>query len=230
MTLLFNAPPVVTLPISGSDLQFPVRRIFCVGRNYVAHAIEMGGDVDREAPWYFTKSAHALAQSGQTLPYALETTNYHHEMELVVALGQGAFRASKEQALDAVYGYACGLDMTRRDLQQIGKDNRRPWDLGKDLENGAVVAAITPANDIDLSSGKIGLSVNGVTRQDAPLADMVWSVAEIIAHLSRFYHLEAGDLIMTGTPAGVGAVQPGDVLRGWVDGLDNVTMTVGQPA
>lgn len=227
MTFAFEAPPIVTLPISGSDLQFPVRRVFCVGRNYVAHATEMGGEVDREAPWYFNKSAHAVALSGQTLPYALETANYHHEMELVVALGQGAFRATPQAALDAVYGYACGLDMTRRDLQQVGKDHRRPWDLGKDIENGAVIAPITQAKGMDLAGRAIGLSVNGETRQDARLDDMVWSVAEIIAHLSRFYHLQAGDLIMTGTPAGVGPVQPGDVVRGWIDGLDDVTMTVG---
>jgi len=227
MTPLFHAPPTVSLPISGSELQFPVRRVFCVGRNYAAHAAEMGGQVDREAPWYFTKSAHSVAQSGQVLPYALETANYHHEMELVVALGQGAFRATPENAMDAVYGYACGLDMTRRDLQQVGKDNRRPWDLGKDVENSAVIGPISAANDINLKGSAIGLSVNGETRQEATLDDMVWSVAEIICHLSRFYHLEQGDLIMTGTPAGVGPVESGDKLRGWITGIADVEMSVG---
>jgi len=187
----------------------------------------MGGEVDREAPWYFTKSAHAIGQSGLTLPYALESQNYHHEMELVVAIGQGAFRADAEQAMDAVFGYACGLDMTRRDLQQVGKDNRRPWDLGKDIENGAVVAAITPKDVVGRLNGRrIGLSVSGDVRQEATLDDMVWSVAEIISHLSRYYHLSPGDLIMTGTPAGVGPVHPEDVVRGWIDGLPDVEMKV----
>jgi len=228
MMLHFDAPPIVTVPITGSEKAFPVRRIFCVGRNYAAHAAEMGGEVDREAPWYFTKSTHAIAQSGQTLPYALESQNYHHEMELVVAIGQGAFRADSKQAMDAVFGYACGLDMTRRDLQQVGKDNRRPWDLGKDIENGAVVAAITPKDVVGCLNGRsIGLSVNGDVRQEATLDDMVWSVAEIISHLSRYYHLSSGDLIMTGTPAGVGPVHPEDVVRGWIDGLADVEMKVG---
>jgi len=148
-------------------------------------------------------------------------------MELVVALGQKAFRVSADAAMDAVYGYACGLDMTRRDLQQVGKDNRRPWDFGKDIENGAVIGAISAGAGLDLDRAAIELSVNGEVRQEAVLGDMVWSVAEIIAHLSRYYHLEAGDVIMTGTPAGVGPVVPGDELRGYIGGLDDVTMTVG---
>lgn len=222
----FAFPPraVPALPIVGRAEMFPVARIFCVGRNYAAHAAEMGGEVDREAPWYFTKSAYALCQTDQTVPYPPGTTNYHHEMELVVALGADAFEVDQNRAMDAVYGYACGLDMTRRDRQQDGKDARRPWSLGKDVENGAVIGHITPK----AAFGKIGpqrisLAVNGETRQDALLSDMVWSVAEIIAHLSQFYHLSTGDLIMTGTPAGVGPVVAGDQITGTIDGLMGVT-------
>lgn len=217
MSYVFPPEDPRSLPIVGSDLQFPVRRIFCVGRNYVAHATEMGGDVDREAPWYFTKSPTALAQSGQSLPYPQGTQNYHHEIELVVALGIDA----------TVFGYAVGLDMTRRDLQQVGKDHRRPWDLGKDLENGAVIGAITPADQVgDIGAQTIALDVNGDQRQTGLLSDMVWSVPEIIAHLSGYYHLGAGDIIMTGTPSGVGPVVAGDVLHGTIDGLAAVDLTI----
>ncbi len=217
MSYIFPPSPVQTLPIVGTDLLFPVRRIFCVGRNYVAHAAEMGGEVDREAPWYFTKSTTALAQSGQTLPYPQGTQNFHHEIEFVAALGEDA----------SVFGYACGLDMTRRDLQQVGKDNRRPWDLGKDLENGAVIGAITPAEVFgEVADQTIMLDVNGVRKQTGLLSEMVWSVPEIIAHLSGYYHLGAGDIIMTGTPSGVGPVGVGDVLHGAVDGLAPVDMTL----
>ena len=217
MTYAFPPEPVKALPIVGTDAGYPVRRIFCVGRNYVAHAIEMGGDVDREAPWYFTKTPYALLQSDQTVAYPQGTQNYHHEAEFVVALGADA----------TVFGYACGLDMTRRDLQQVGKDNRRPWDLGKDLENGAVIGAITPADGIGaIGDQAITLHVNGVERQSAQLRDMVWSVPEIIAHLSGFYHLGAGDIIMTGTPAGVGPVVAGDVIVSEITGLSAVKLSL----
>lgn len=217
MPYIFPPEAPKTLPIVGSDLQFPVRRIFCVGRNYVAHATEMGGDVDREAPWYFTKSPTGLAQSGQSLPYPQGTQNYHHEIECVVALGANA----------TVFGYAVGLDMTRRDLQQVGKDHRRPWDLGKDIENGAVIGAITPADQVgDIREQTIALDVNGVRRQTGLLSEMVWSVPEIIAHLSGYYHLGAGDIIMTGTPSGVGPVVAGDVLHGTVDGFAPVDLVI----
>ena len=217
MPYVFPPEDLRSLPIEGSDLRFPVRRIFCVGRNYVAHATEMGGEVDREAPWYFTKSPTALAQSGQSLPYPQGTQNYHHEIEFVVALGANA----------TVFGYAVGLDMTRRDLQQMGKDHRRPWDLGKDLENGAVIGAITPADQVgDIREQTIALDVNGVRRQTGLLSEMVWSVPEIIAHLSGYYHLGAGDIIMTGTPSGVGPVVAGDVLHGTVDGFAPVDLVI----
>jgi len=188
----------------------------------------MGGEVDREAPWYFMKSAHALTPSGVTLPYPPGTSNFHHEMELVVALGAPAFQVSVEDAMDAVFGYAAGLDMTRRDLQQVGKDNRRPWDLGKDIEGGAVIGTVSRAETMgEIGPQRIHLSVNGTSRQDATLADMVWSVPEIIAHLSQFYHLQAGDVIMTGTPAGVGAVVAGDVIEGQIEGLAPIIHTLG---
>ncbi len=223
---VFQPPAQPALPIVGTTALFPVRRIFCVGRNYAAHAAEMGGEVDREAPWYFTKSPHALCQSGTTVPYPAGTANFHHEMELVVAIGAPVVKADQGRALTAVYGYACGLDMTRRDRQQDGKDARRPWSLGKDIENGAVVGAITPASEWTATDQAISLSVNDQTRQNATLADMVWSVPEIISHLSQFYHLQPGDLIMTGTPAGVGAVVAGDVITGQIDGLSPIKHTL----
>ena len=229
-TLKFPAPKLQLLPIVGDVDMYPVSRIFCVGRNYVAHAAEMGGEVDREAPWYFTKSAQALCQSDETVPYPAGTSNYHHEMELVVALGKPAFQVERGRAMDTVFGYACGLDMTRRDRQQDGKDARRPWSLGKDVENGAVIGAITPKLDMALlGPQRIALQVNGETRQDALLSDMVWAVAELISHLSQYYHLNAGDLIMTGTPAGVGPVVSGDAIAGQIDGLAPISHRISEP-
>ena len=229
-TLKFPAPKLQLLPIVGDVDMYPVSRIFCVGRNYVAHAAEMGGEVDREAPWYFTKSAQALCQSDETVPYPAGTSNYHHEMELVVALGKPAFQVERGRAMDTVFGYACGLDMTRRDRQQDGKDARRPWSLGKDVENGAVIGAITPKLDMaPLGPQRIALQVNGETRQDALLSDMVWAVDELISHLSQYYHLNAGDLIMTGTPAGVGPVVSGDAIAGQIDGLAPISHRISDP-
>jgi|TARA_B110000090_G_scaffold66980_1_gene76825 fumarylpyruvate hydrolase len=229
-TLKFPAPKLQLLPIVGDVDMYPVSRIFCVGRNYLAHAAEMGGEVDREAPWYFTKSAQALCQSDETVPYPAGTSNYHHEMELVVALGKPAFQVERGRAMDTVFGYACGLDMTRRDRQQDGKDARRPWSLGKDVENGAVIGAITPKLDMaPLGPQRIALQVNGETRQDALLSDMVWAVAELISHLSQYYHLNAGDLIMTGTPAGVGPVVSGDAIAGQIDGLAPISHRISEP-
>ena len=226
MTYVFPPTQTKSIAIEGTSDLYPVRRIFCVGRNYVAHAIEMGGEVDREAPWYFMKSSEALTASGQTLPYPSGTANYHHEMEMVVALGTDLFKADEGTAAGAVYGYASGLDMTRRDRQQDGKDNRRPWDLGKDIEHGAVVGALSRSVDRD---ARIHLSVNGDLRQDATLADMVWSVPEVLSHLSNFYHLGPGDVVMTGTPAGVGPVVAGDVISGGIDGLAPVELTLSEP-
>lgn len=223
---IFPAPVLPTVPIAGQDAAFPVRRIFCVGRNYAAHAAEMGAEVDREAPFYFTKSAFALTGGG-TLPYPPGTEDYHHEVELVAALGRPAFRIAPDRAMDCVHGYAVGLDMTRRDLQAAAKARQRPWDLGKDVENSAVIGAITPAGGFQPANQRLSLTVNGALRQDAPLSDMVWSVADLIADLSRYYHLQPGDLIYTGTPAGVGAVRPGDRLQARVERLEPLDVAIG---
>ncbi|WP_394152788.1 fumarylacetoacetate hydrolase family protein [Loktanella salsilacus] len=215
-----------SLPIAGAADRFPVRRIFCVGRNYAAHAAEMGNAVETDAPFYFTKSAHALLQAGQDMPYPQATRDLHHEVELVVAIGQSVGLTNPPADEVAIFGYAVGLDMTRRDLQAAAKDGRKPWDTGKDFENAAIIGAITPAEGALLDAAQIRLDVNGQMRQSAPLSDMIHSVKAIIAHLSTLYHLRSGDLIMTGTPAGVGAVQRGDKLSGSIDGLEPVTTTI----
>jgi fumarylpyruvate hydrolase len=226
---LFPPPPVPSLPVLGDPRRYPVTRIFCVGRNYEEHAREMGQVVDREKPFYFSKSATALAQDGETLGYPPGTTNYHFEVELVVALGGPAFKTTKEAALDAVYGYAVGLDMTRRDLQLAERAKQRPWTLGKDVEASAPVSAIAPAARIGHPArGAITLRQNAVLKQNADISGLVWSVAEIIAHLSGFYHLGPGDLIFTGTPAGVGPVAPGDLLECAIEGVGTLTAAIGE--
>jgi len=226
---IFDPRPVPALPIIGLDALFPVARIFCVGRNYEDHAREMGQTVDREKPFYFSKSATALSQAGAALPYPPGTNNYHFEMELVVAIGAPAFKVAPGDALGAVYGYACGLDMTRRDLQLSERAKQRPWTLGKDVEASAPVSAIAPVSKIGHpAKGRIELRQNGQVRQSADFGDMVWSVPEIIAHLSGFYHLAPGDLIFTGTPAGVGPVAPGDMLEGSIAGVGELKVTIGE--
>ncbi|HTG98989.1 MAG TPA: fumarylacetoacetate hydrolase family protein [Vicinamibacterales bacterium] len=226
--LLFPTPPVVTAPVRGRSERIPVRRIFCVGRNYEAHAREMGVAVDREAPFYFTKSAEHCVPSGSTVPYPPGTNNYHYELELVAVMGVAAFRVSADQATKSVFGYACGLDMTRRDLQFAAREQRRPWDLGKDVEQSAVLSEIVSASDIGHpSAGRIELRVNGEVRQSADISQLIHKVAEVIAHLSTFYHLNPGDLIYTGTPEGVGPVNTGDRLEGMIEGVGTVTLTIG---
>ncbi|WP_407494218.1 fumarylacetoacetate hydrolase family protein [Pseudooceanicola sp. MF1-13] len=226
---LFQIPTHPDVPVIGESQGYPVRRIFCVGRNYADHAIEMGGVPDLEAPFYFTKSPAHLCLTGATVPYAPGTSDLHHEMELVVALGTPAFRVNKDDALGMVYGYACGLDMTRRDRQQDGKDKRRPWSLGKDFEDAAVIAPLTKAADFGpVEKQAITLSVNGDTRQSATLDLLLHSIPAVIEHLSQYYHLGPGDLIYTGTPAGVGAVQEGDHLHGEIDGLTPIDLTIGK--
>ncbi|MEO1638118.1 MAG: fumarylacetoacetate hydrolase family protein [Pseudomonadota bacterium] len=213
--LLFPPRATPVLPIGAGG--FPLARVFCVGRNYAAHAAEMGHEVDREAPFYFTKSAHAYLPSGQDMPYPPRTADLHHEMELTVAIGETAKDIPVADAMQVIVGYGCGLDMTRRDLQAAAKEKRRPWDTGKDFDNAAIMAPLTPVAEVgDLENLPITLDVNGDRRQKAVLGDMVWSVAEIIADLSTLYTLMPGDLIMTGTPAGVGPVVKGDVLRGQI--------------
>ena len=226
--LLFPTPPVVAAPVRGRSERIPIRRIFCVGRNYEAHAKEMGVAVDREAPFYFTKSTEHCVPSGSTVPYPPGTSNYHYELELVVVLGAAAFRVSADQAKNAVFGYACGLDMTRRDLQFAAREQRRPWDLGKDVEQSAVLSEIVPASDTGHpSAGRIELRVNGEVKQSADISQLIHKVPEVIAHLSTFYHLNPGDLIYTGTPEGVGPVNSGDRLEGVIDGVGTITLTIG---
>ena len=226
--LVFAAPPVVTAPLLGRSDRVPIRRIFCVGRNYEAHAREMGVAVDREAPFYFTKAAEHYVPSGSTVPYPPGTSNYHYEMELVVVIGSSAFRVPAARALDSVFGYACGLDMTRRDLQSAAKEQRRPWDLGKDFEKSAVLSEIVPATEIGHpAAGRIELRVNGEPRQSGDISELIHKVPEVIAHLSTFYHLQPGDLIYTGTPEGVGPVTPGDALAGTIAGVGAIALTIG---
>jgi fumarylpyruvate hydrolase len=226
--LVFAAPPLVTAPVRGHSDRVPIRRIFCVGRNYEAHAREMGVAVDREAPFYFTKAAEHYVPSGSTVPYPPGTSNYHYELELVVVIGAPAFRVSTQDALDCVFGYACGLDMTRRDLQFAAREQRRPWDLGKDVEQSAVLSEINPAKEIGHpAAGLIELTVNGERKQHADISQLIHKVPEVIAHLSTFYHLHPGDLIYTGTPEGVGPVTPGDALAGTIAGVGALTLTIG---
>ena len=226
---LFVPPAIPSLPIRGRAERFPIHRIFCVGRNYHAHAVEMGKPVDKsvEVPFYFTKSPQTLVQSGATVAYPPETTNYHFEMELVLAIGKPGFRVSADRAHEVIYGYAAGLDMTRRDLQLAARDKGRPWDLGKDIEQGSVCSEIVPMERMVIERGAIALEVNGVTKQSSDVDKLIWNIREIIADLSLFYHLQPGDLIYTGTPEGVGAVLPGDRITGRVAGVAEVALTVG---
>ena len=224
-SLLFPALPVKSIAVQGETAQYPVNRIFCVGRNYAAHAAEMGVEVDREAPFYFTKSPLAAEKTGATVAYPPGTSNYHYEMELVIAIGAPIFKADKAVAAKAIFGFGCGLDMTRRDLQLAARATQRPWDLGKDVEQSAIFAPLTKG--FKVGDQRIHLEVNGEVKQDAHLSDLIWKVEELVSHLSGFYHLAPGDLIMTGTPAGVGAVVAGDVISGGIDGLAPVSLTVG---
>ncbi|WP_234267619.1 fumarylacetoacetate hydrolase family protein [Hydrogenophaga sp. NFH-34] len=231
-TYLFAPPAVPSLPIRGRTERFPVNRIFCVGRNYHAHAVEMGKPVDKtaERPFYFTKSPQTLTSSGATVAYPPETTNYHFEMELVLAVGKAGFRVPAEDAHQLIYGYAAGLDMTRRDLQLVARDKGRPWDLGKDIEEGSVCSEIVPMEGVVIHSGAIALEVNGATKQASDVNKLIWNIREIIADLSLFYHLQPGDLIYTGTPEGVGAVLSGDRITGRVEGVAEVALTIGAAA
>lgn len=227
---LFPSPPWPTLPVQGETALYPLHRIFCVGKNYAAHASEMGGQVDREQPIFFTKSALAFLPSGMESNYPPGTESYHYEVEFCVVLGKPLFKATPEQAADAVYGYAVGLDMTRRDIQNRSKELRLPWDMAKDVEESAIIGPITRAADFGaVADQRIRLRLGGELRQDGPLSDMVWSVPELLSRLSGLYHLAPGDLLMTGTPAGVGAVKPGDHLVGDVEGLAPVSVTFTDP-
>jgi fumarylpyruvate hydrolase len=219
------APPLATIPVAGGGL-FPVRRIFCVGRNYAEHAREMGHDPDRELPFFFTKPADAVVTGDADMPYPTMTKDLHHEMELVVALGSGGSNIAEADAMSHVWGYAAGLDMTRRDMQGEAKKAGRPWDMAKGFDKSAPIGLLVPAMDIDPSHGLIELKVNGKIRQTSDLSKLIWSIPEVIAFLSKLVKLEAGDLIFTGTPEGVAACVKGDTLEGTVEGVGTVKTTL----
>jgi len=228
-TYLWTPPPVYSLPVRGKTERLPINRLFFVGRNYHAHAGEMGRPVDKsvEVPFYFTKAPGTLVESGATVAYPPETKNYHFEMELVLAIGKPGFRIAQADAASLIYGYACGLDMTRRDLQLIARDKGRPWDLGKDVEQSAVVSEIVPMPGKIIDKGALELTVNGQPRQKSDIDKLIWNIPELIADLSKFYHLQPGDLIFTGTPEGVGPVVAGDRLDGRIEGVGSIVLHVG---
>lgn len=216
-----------SLPVTGRDEVIPIRRIYCVGRNYAAHAVEMGSDPDREPPFFFAKPADAIVAGGGKIPYPPLTEDLQHEMELVVVLGSGGRDIPMEQAFDHVFGYAAGLDMTRRDLQAEAKKTGRPWDMGKGFDYSAPCSPVRPASEIGHpAEGAIWLKVNGATRQSGDLNQQIWKVEEAIAYLSRFVALAAGDLIFTGTPAGVGRVVRGDRLEGHIDRVGDISVLI----
>jgi len=219
------APPAqAAVPVAGGG-SFPVRRIFCVGRNYAEHAREMGHDPDRELPFFFTKPADALVTGGADMPYPSMCRELHHEMELVVAFGSGGADIGEAEAMRHVWGYAAGLDMTRRDMQGEAKKAGRPWDMAKGFDGSAPIGDLVPAEGA--TPGRIELKVNGQVRQSSDVSKLIWSIPETIAYLSRLVRLEAGDLIFTGTPEGVAAVQRGDVLEGFVGGVGGVRVRIG---
>jgi fumarylpyruvate hydrolase len=226
---LWNPPPVPSLPVRGVAARLPVNRLFFVGRNYHAHAVEMGRPVDKsvEVPFYFTKSPSTLVESGATVAYPPGTKNYHYEMELVLAIGKPGFRVAPADAPALVYGYACGLDMTRRDLQLVARDKGRPWDLGKDAEQSSVVSEIVPMPGQVIDRAAIELKVDGKVHQQSNVDKLIWSIPELIADLSQYYHLQPGDLVFTGTPEGVGPVVAGQRLEGRVEGVGEIVLHVG---
>lgn len=223
----FAPPAIPAVPIKGTDTLFPIHRIYCVGRNYADHAIEMGHDPSREAPFFFQKNPDCVLPPGFDFPYPPATRDVHFEMELVVGLSAGGADIPVERALDLVFGYAAGIDMTRRDLQGEAKKAGRPWEIAKAFEASAPCSAIVPASGIGHpASGRIWLAVNGVVRQDGDLAQMIWKVPEVIAYLSGLFTLRPGDLIFTGTPAGVSAVSRGDRLHGGIEGIGDLELSV----
>jgi fumarylpyruvate hydrolase len=230
MSYVLPPPPQASVAVAGSADRFAVRRIFCVGRNYAAHAREMGKDPDREPPFFFMKPADAVVDNGSTVPYPPQTKELHYEMEMVVALAKGGRNVARGNALDLVFGYGCGLDLTRRDLQQQAKDMGRPWDFGKGFDRSAPCAPIHRVAEVGHpEKGRIWLSVNGAVKQDGDLSELIWPIPDIISILSHSMRLAPGDLIFSGTPAGVGAVKPGDKLAGGVVGLTDITLTIGGP-
>jgi fumarylpyruvate hydrolase len=228
MAYAVAAPPQIVLPIADSADTFPVRRIYCVGRNYAAHAREMGFDPDRELPFFFMKPADAIVPSGGTIAYQPKTTDFQYEMELVVAIGKGGRDIPVEKGAEHVFGYAAGIDMTRRDLQIAAREKGRPWDLGKGFDQSAPCSALVPAAGKTVDKGAIWLKVNGEIKQHSDLSKLIWSVPEIISYLSGYMELVPGDLIYSGTPEGVGPVVPGDVMTGGIEGVGDITITVAK--
>jgi fumarylpyruvate hydrolase len=225
--LIFAPPPIAVLPVRDTIAAFPIHRIYCVGRNYADHAIEMGGDPNREPPFFFQKSPDCIVPPGEDFPYPGSTSDVHHEIELAIALSGGGIDIPQDKALEAVFGYGVALDMTRRDLQGEAKKQGRPWETAKSFECSAPCSEIVPAGQSGhVEAGRIWLEVNGAVRQDGDINQMIWKIPEIIAYLSRLFELRPGDLILSGTPAGVGAVARGDTLHGGVDGVGEIRLSV----
>jgi fumarylpyruvate hydrolase len=234
MKFAIPAWPMPAVPVAGSDEHFPVRHVYCVGRNYAEHAKEMGGDAKKEPPFFFTKPADAVVPivppaTGEVF-YPLATKNYHHEIELVVAIGSSGAKLAPDHANAMIYGYAVGLDMTRRDLQNAMREIKRPWDIGKSFAQAAPIGPIHPVAQVGyLQRGRISVEVNGVVKQQGDLADMIWDVPHMLHFLSQYYELLPGDLIFTGTPAGVAAVVPGDTLVGRIESLGELKVKILEP-
>jgi fumarylpyruvate hydrolase len=227
MSYIFEPLPIPSLPIAGSEQRFPVHRIYCVGRNYAEHAIEMGFDPTREPPFFFQKNPDNILPPGKDFPYPSQSEDVHFEIEMVVALGKGGTDVPVEKALDLIYGYGVGLDMTRRDLQGVAKKMGRPWEVGKAFEASAPCSALVPVSEIGHpDKGNVWIDVNGERRQTGDLDQMIWKVPEMIAYLSALFTLQPGDLIFSGTPAGVGAVKRGDHLKGGVDKVGEIELRV----
>jgi fumarylpyruvate hydrolase len=227
MSFAFEPGLWPSVEIHGRVDRFPVHRIYCVGRNYAAHAREMGMDPDREPPFFFAKPADAIVANGSAVPYPPRTSNLHHEIELVVAIGKSGSNVAVEKANDLIFGYAVGNDLTRRDLQSAARDSGKPWDTAKGFDHSAPITAIQTLDKTGLiEKGRIWMSVNGEIRQDGDIADLIWSVPETIAELSQFFTLQPGDLIFTGTPAGVGPLKPGDRIEGGVAGLEDLAFSI----
>jgi fumarylpyruvate hydrolase len=225
---VITPPAIPSLAIAGSDQAFPLRRVFCVGRNYAAHAREMGSDPEREPPFFFTKPSDAVVPASGSVPYPSSTRELHHEIELVVALRGGGADIAPERALDLVWGYGVGVDLTRRDLQDVAKKGGRPWDMSKGFDASAPCSPLQPVSAVGHpQQARIWLEVNGQRKQEGNLDEMIWPVADVIAYLSRFVALAPGDLIFTGTPAGVDALNPGDRVRGGVDGVATFEFAIG---
>lgn len=230
-TFVITPPEQASVAVRGTQDRFPVRRIFCVGRNYAAHAREMGKDPDRDPPFFFTKPADAVVENGATIAYPPETENFHYEIELVIAIGTAGANIAEDDVPNHIWGATVGIDLTRRDLQLEARDKGRPWDWGKAFDRSAPISQLVPIAEVpSLTEGRIWLAVNGEIKQDADIADLIWSVNEHVSILSHSIALAPGDLIMTGTPAGVGPIVPGDHVTGAVDGLADIAITVGERA